>query len=102
MPSTTSTDSGSVLKTGYGSEGFTTPFFHGAAQLLFSPEKSVLLFAPIVILVVLGSIRLWTAGIRFVVVLTLTEYVCLLRALGYLAFMARRLELGSAAASPRE
>ena len=64
---------GSVLKTGYGSEGFTTPFIHGAAELLFSPEKSVLLFAPIVILVVLGSIRLWTAGNRFVVVLTLTN-----------------------------
>jgi len=64
---------GSILKTGYGSEGFTTPFIHGAAELLFSPEKSVLLFAPIVILVVLGSIRLWTAGIRFVVVLTLTN-----------------------------
>jgi hypothetical protein len=64
---------GSVLKTGYGSEGFSTPFIHGAAGLLFSPEKGVLLFAPIVILVVLGSIRLWTAGNRFVVVLTLTN-----------------------------
>jgi hypothetical protein len=64
---------GSVLKTGYQSEGFSTPFFHGAAGLLFSPEKSVLLFAPIVILVFLGSIRLWTAGNRFVVVLTLTN-----------------------------
>ena len=64
---------GSVLKTGYGSEGFSTPFLHGAAGLLFSPEKSVLLFAPIVILVGLGSIRLWKAGDRFVVVLTLTN-----------------------------
>ena len=64
---------GSVLKSGYGSEGFTTPFLHGAAGLLFSPEKSVLLFAPIVILVVLGSIRLWTAKKRFVVVLTVAN-----------------------------
>ena len=64
---------GSVLKTGYGSEGFSTPFIHGAAGLLFSPQKSILLFAPIVILVVLGSFRLWTAGNRFVVVLTLTN-----------------------------
>ena len=64
---------GSVLKTGYGSEGFTTPFIHGAAGLLFSTEKSMLLFAPIVILIVLGSIRLWTAGNRFVVVLTLAN-----------------------------
>jgi len=64
---------GSVLKSGYGSEGFTTPFVHGAAGFLYSPEKSVLLFAPIVILVFLGSIRLWTAGIRYVVVLTLAN-----------------------------
>ena len=64
---------GSVLKSGYGSEGFSTPFLHGAAGLLFSPEKSVLIFAPIVILVVLGSIRLWTAKNRFVVVLTLAN-----------------------------
>ena len=64
---------GSVLKSGYGSEGFTTPFLHGAAELLFSPEKSVLLFAPIVILVGFGSIRLWRAGDRFVVFLTLTN-----------------------------
>lgn len=63
---------GSILKTGYESEGFSTPFFHGAAGLLFSPEKSILLFAPIVVLVFLGAIRLWT-GNRFVVVLTLTN-----------------------------
>ena len=64
---------GSVLKTGYEGEGFSTPFFHGAAGFLFSPEKSILLFAPIVILVFFGAIRLWTAGNRFVVVLTLTN-----------------------------
>jgi hypothetical protein len=66
---------GSVVKTGYGSEGFTTPFLHGANGLLFSPEKSVLLFAPFVILVVVGSIRLWTAEKRFVVVLTLVNFL---------------------------
>jgi len=66
---------GSVLKTGYGSEGFTTPFIHGAAELLFSPEKSVLLFAPIVFLVGVGAVRLWTARNRFVVVLTLTNFL---------------------------
>ena len=64
---------GSILKTGYGSEGFTTPFLHGAAELLFSPEKSVLLFAPIVILVVVGAVRLWRAGNCFVVALTLAN-----------------------------
>ena len=30
---------GSMLKTGYGSEGFTTPFLHGATEFLVSPEK---------------------------------------------------------------
>ena len=66
---------GSVLKSGYVGEGFTTPFVHGAAGLLFSPEKSLLLFAPIVILIILGSFRLWTAGNRFVVALTLANFV---------------------------
>ena len=49
--------------------------FTGRAGLLFSPEKSLLLFAPIVILVVVGSIRLWTAEKRFVVVLTLANFL---------------------------
>jgi hypothetical protein len=66
---------GSIFKTGYGSEGFSTPFLHGAAGLLFSPEKSLLLFAPIVVLVGLGSVRLWTSGNRFVVVLALTNFL---------------------------
>ena len=63
---------GSVLKTGYGSEGFTTPFIRGAVELFFSPVKSLLLFAPFVILVVLGAKRLWAAE-RFVVVLILAN-----------------------------
>ncbi len=66
---------GSVIKSGYGSEGFTTPFLHGASGLLFSPEKSLLLFAPFVFLVVVGSIRLWAAEKHFVVVLTLANFL---------------------------
>ena len=66
---------GSVVKSGYGSEGFTTPFLHGASGLLFSPAKSLLLFAPFVFLVVVGSIRLWTAEKRFVVVLTVANFL---------------------------
>ena len=65
----------SLVKSGYGSEGFTTPFIHGAAGLLFSPEKSLLLFAPIVFLIGVGAVRLWTPRNRFVVVLTLTNFV---------------------------
>jgi len=64
---------GSVFKSGYTGEGFSTPLIHGAAGLLFSPEKSIILFAPIVIFTVLGSIQLWRAKNRFVVVLVLTN-----------------------------
>ena len=66
---------GSVIKSGYGSEGFTTPFLHGASGLLFSPVKSLFLFAPFVFLVLLGSIRLWTAEKDFVVVLTSANFL---------------------------
>ena len=48
--------------------GFTTPFFEGAAGLLFSPEKSIFLFAPIVVLLPFALAWLWrrervTAGL---------------------------------------
>lgn len=39
--------------------GFTTPFFEGASGLLFSPEKSVFLFAPAILLVPLALTSLW-------------------------------------------
>ena len=39
--------------------GFTTPFFEGASGLLFSPEKSILLFAPIVLLLPFALAWLW-------------------------------------------
>ncbi|MGH2839190.1 MAG: hypothetical protein ACRDKY_00015 [Solirubrobacteraceae bacterium] len=39
--------------------GFTTPFFEGAAGLLFSPEKSVFLFAPAIVLVPFAAASLW-------------------------------------------
>jgi hypothetical protein len=50
---------GKPLSFGYGQEGFTTPFVKGAAGLLLDPTKSVLLFAPIVLLVPLALTRLW-------------------------------------------
>jgi len=50
---------GNALKSGYGNEGFTTPFFHGAAGLLFGTNKSVFIFAPIVILLILLAVRMW-------------------------------------------
>lgn len=40
-------------------QGFTTPLLEGAAGLLFNPEKSVLLFAPLVALIPFGLGRLW-------------------------------------------
>jgi hypothetical protein len=39
--------------------GFTTPLAEGTAGLLFSPEKSVVLFAPAIVLVPLAVVALW-------------------------------------------
>jgi hypothetical protein len=39
--------------------GFTTPFLTGASGLLFSPEKSVFVFAPVIVLVPLALVWLW-------------------------------------------
>jgi hypothetical protein len=39
--------------------GFTTPFFEGAAGLLASPEKSVFLFAPAIVLAPPALVWLW-------------------------------------------
>jgi hypothetical protein len=39
--------------------GFTTPLLEGTAGLLFSPEKSVVLFAPAIVLVPLAVAALW-------------------------------------------
>jgi hypothetical protein len=52
---------GDPLELGYkppADPGFTTPFFEGAAGLLASPEKSLLLFAPAVVLVPLALVAL--------------------------------------------
>jgi hypothetical protein len=51
-----------ALQFGYrppGDPGFTTPLPEGTAGLLFSPEKSVLLFAPAVVLVPFAVVALW-------------------------------------------
>ena len=39
--------------------GFETPFFHGLYGFLFSPGKSVFLFAPVILLALLGVQSLW-------------------------------------------
>ena len=44
---------------GYQDSGFTTPFVEGARGLLFEPTKSLLLFAPIVVLLPFALRRLW-------------------------------------------
>ena len=41
-------------------QGFTTPFYEGAGGLLFHPEKSVFIFAPIVVLIPFGLKCLWS------------------------------------------
>jgi hypothetical protein len=50
---------GDPLSFGYQDVGFTTPFLRGAAGLLFNPLKSVLLFAPIIVLVAFALWQLW-------------------------------------------
>jgi len=39
--------------------GFTTPLLEGAGGLLFSPEKSIVLFAPAIVLLPLALVALW-------------------------------------------
>jgi len=41
--------------------GFTTPLLEGTAGLLLSPEKSIVLFAPAILLVPLALVALWRA-----------------------------------------
>jgi len=47
--------------------GFTTPLWEGTKGLLFSPEKSVFLFAPAIVLVPLAAVALWRRGERAIV-----------------------------------
>jgi 4-amino-4-deoxy-L-arabinose transferase-like glycosyltransferase len=62
---------GTPLASGYGSESdlFTTPLLVGLHGLLLSPGKSVLLYAPPLLLALPGSIALWRAERRGVVLL---------------------------------
>lgn len=51
-----------ALEFGYrepGDHGFSTPLPEGAGGLLFSPEKSVVLFAPAIVLVPFAAVALW-------------------------------------------
>ena len=50
---------GHPLRFGYDDVGFTTPFLNGLAGLLFHPTKSLLLFAPISLIVPFALWRLW-------------------------------------------
>jgi hypothetical protein len=53
--------------------GFTTPLLEGARGLLLSPEKSVVLFAPAIVLVPLALVALWR-GQRALVALLLALF----------------------------
>ena len=50
---------GNPLKLGYEDVGMTTPFFEGAAGLLGDPLKSVIIFAPIVLLLPAALAKAW-------------------------------------------
>lgn len=50
---------GDPLRFGYQDVGFTTPFLTGARGLLFEPTKSVLLFAPVIVLLPFALRFLW-------------------------------------------
>jgi hypothetical protein len=50
---------GNPLYFGYQDQGFTTPVLEGTAGLLLHPAKSVILFAPLVLLVPFALARLW-------------------------------------------
>ena len=93
---------GSVLKTGYGSEGFTTPFAHGAARISRVPTEE----HPSLRADHHPRCRGLNPGLDCGQPLCRGsdphEFLGLLRALGYLALLARRMELGSAAASARD
>jgi hypothetical protein len=57
--------------------GFTTPLLDGAAGLLFSPEKSIFLFVPAIVLVPWAVVALWRRQ-RAVVVLVLALFAATL------------------------
>jgi hypothetical protein len=75
---------GDPLSFGYQDVGFTTPFLVGARGLLFEPTKSVLLFAPVIVLVPVALWHLWrhdrsaflliTANLAITFVLTATWF----------------------------
>ncbi len=50
---------GDPFRFGYQDVGFTTPFLTGARGLLFEPTKSVLLFAPVIVLLPFALRLLW-------------------------------------------
>lgn len=64
---------GTPIASGYASEAyeFTTPLLTGLTGMLFSPGKSVFLFAPPILLAVPGGIALWRRGERAVVLLVI-------------------------------
>ena len=60
---------GHPLRFGYEDQGFTTALWTGTAGLLFHPAKSVLLFAPITLLVPFALWHLWrTHRVAFVLI----------------------------------
>ncbi len=68
---------GEALEFGYREPvdpGFTTPLWEGAGGLLLSPEKSVLLFAPAILLVPVAALSAWRKRERSTVAMALALF----------------------------
>ncbi len=63
-----------LFNSGYRRESFSTPFLHGAEGLLLGRNKSLLLFAPIVVLLIPCGFRLWRNN-RLLVSLAASNFV---------------------------
>lgn len=50
---------GSPFNFGYAGEGFTTPVLTGLAELFLSPGRSLLVFSPVLLLIIVGAPLLW-------------------------------------------
>lgn len=68
---------GHPLRFGYEDVGFTTPLLQGASGLLFNPYKSLLLFAPIAVVLPLALAALWRRSRWAFVLITVNTVITL-------------------------
>jgi len=70
--------SGNPLTFGYGGQGFSTPFWEGAAGFLLSPDKSVFVYAPLLLAAVMSGRRFYARDPRLAQTLALMSLSALL------------------------